>query len=105
MPCNLNFLMLGPRGSDLTRKPDLTNHTHGTAQVTGRKHVLLMGQSETFKLYPFPVGHPQDNFAMVDLEVCMQRATQLWSRRIHNATNISARIPRPERSRSQLAIL
>lgn len=36
-------------------------------QVRGRKQLLLLPPSESFKLYPFPSGHPMDNFAMADL--------------------------------------
>ena len=36
------------------------------AQLQGKKRVLLYPTSQTFCLYPFPVGHPRDNFAMVD---------------------------------------
>ena len=36
-------------------------------QLRGRKQLLLLPPSESFKLYPFPSGHPMDNFAMADL--------------------------------------
>jgi hypothetical protein len=35
-------------------------------KVRGQKQFLLYPPSQSFLLYPFPVGHPQDNFAMVD---------------------------------------
>ena len=35
------------------------------AQIRGRKRVLLFPPSQSFRLYPFPVGHPRDNYAMV----------------------------------------
>ena len=38
------------------------------AQVKGRKQVLLFPPSQTWRVYPFPLGHPKDNFAMVNVE-------------------------------------
>ena len=38
------------------------------AQLVGRKQCLLLPPSEAFGLYPYPVGHPKDNFAVPDLE-------------------------------------
>ena len=38
------------------------------AQVKGRKQVLLFSPAQSWNVYPFPVGHPKDNFAMVDVE-------------------------------------
>lgn len=37
-------------------------------QVLGTKRVLLFPPDESFRLYPYPVGHPLDTFAMVDVE-------------------------------------
>lgn len=37
-------------------------------QVRGRKQVLLFPPAQTWHIYPYQVGHPMDNFAMVDLE-------------------------------------
>ena len=38
------------------------------AQLSGRKHVLLFPPSQSFRLYPYPVGHAMDNFALFDPE-------------------------------------
>ena len=38
------------------------------AQVVGRKQVLLFPPAQTFHVYPYPIGHPMDNFAMIDVE-------------------------------------
>ena len=37
-------------------------------QVTGRKQVLLFSPAQTWCVYPYPIGHPMDNFAMIDCE-------------------------------------
>ncbi|EOD41264.1 hypothetical protein EMIHUDRAFT_199541 [Emiliania huxleyi CCMP1516] len=37
------------------------------AQLRGSKRLLLLPPSESYRLYPYPVGHPMDNFAMADL--------------------------------------
>lgn len=39
------------------------------AQVSGRKQVLLFSPAQTWRVYPYPVGHPMDNFAMVNVEM------------------------------------
>ena len=36
------------------------------AQIGGRKRVVLYPPSESFRVYPYPVGHIRDNFAMAD---------------------------------------
>lgn len=38
------------------------------AQLRGRKRVLLFSPADSFRLYPFPVGHPKDNYSLVDAE-------------------------------------
>jgi hypothetical protein len=38
------------------------------AQVKGRKQILLFPPAQTWRVYPFPLGHPKDNFAMVNVE-------------------------------------
>ncbi|KAL1514542.1 hypothetical protein AB1Y20_003639 [Prymnesium parvum] len=38
------------------------------AQLEGRKHVLLFPPSQSFNLYPYPVGHEMDNFTIADPE-------------------------------------
>ena len=38
------------------------------SQVAGRKQVLLFPPAQTWNLYPYAVGHPMDNFSMVDVE-------------------------------------
>ena len=45
-------------------------------QIRGRKHVRLFAPSQSFHLLPFPVGHPKDNFAMVDIS--HPRAVERW---------------------------
>ena len=35
-------------------------------QLQGRKRVVLLHPREFAHVYPYPVGHPMDNFAMVD---------------------------------------
>ena len=35
------------------------------AQIAGRKRVTLFPPSESFKLYPYAVGHARDNYSMV----------------------------------------
>jgi hypothetical protein len=35
------------------------------AQLRGRKRVLLFHPRHSFRLYPYPVGHPLDNYSMV----------------------------------------
>ena len=52
-------------GSTPTHFDSLSNFL---AQVAGRKQVLLFPPSQTWQLYPYPVKHPMDNFAMVDVE-------------------------------------
>lgn len=37
------------------------------AQLAGRKRVVLFPPSQSFLLYPYAVGHPCDNFSMVDV--------------------------------------
>jgi len=37
-------------------------------QVHGRKRVLLFSPSQSYNLYPFPVGHDKDTYAQVDVE-------------------------------------
>ena len=37
-------------------------------QVVGRKQVILFPPAQSFHVYPYPVGHQMDNFAMVDVE-------------------------------------
>ena len=38
-------------------------------QVRGRRRVLLIGPEHAFRgLYPFPLHHPYDRYAMVDFE-------------------------------------
>ena len=32
--------------------------------ILGTKHVRLFAPSETFNLYPYPVGHPMDSFSL-----------------------------------------
>ena len=36
------------------------------AQVTGSKRLALFPPSETWRLYPYPVAHPKNTYAMVD---------------------------------------
>lgn len=38
------------------------------AQVAGRKQVVLFPPGQTFHVYPYPIAHPMDNFAMIDVE-------------------------------------
>ena len=38
------------------------------AQLEGRKSVLVYPPHCSFDLYPYPTGHPADNFAMADPE-------------------------------------
>ena len=38
------------------------------AQLCGAKRFTLFAPRESFRLYPFPVGHPLDNFAMADVD-------------------------------------
>jgi hypothetical protein len=40
--------------------------TNVLAQVAGRKRILLYPPSSTFRIYPYPVGHARDNYAMAD---------------------------------------
>ena len=44
------------------------------AQLVGRKQVLLLAPSASFGLYPYPVGHVKDNYAMADLELAARHA-------------------------------
>ena len=37
-------------------------------QLEGSKRFLLFAPSQGYRLYPYPVGHPMDNFAMASLE-------------------------------------
>jgi hypoxia-inducible factor 1-alpha inhibitor (HIF hydroxylase) len=37
-------------------------------QLEGTKRFLLFAPSQGYRLYPYPVGHPMDNFAMASLE-------------------------------------
>ncbi|CAE7529956.1 hif1an, partial [Symbiodinium pilosum] len=65
-PMENNQLWIGRGGSLTPCHYDKAENLH--AQICGEKQFLLIPPEETFAVYPYPIDHPLDSFAMVDLE-------------------------------------
>ena len=71
------------------------------AQIRGRKRIFLLHPSQTFRLYPYPVGHPLDNFAMADAVADMDGC----SPRRPLPSHLRERFPAVAAARAQTATL